>query len=300
MVSLFFLIKSSDWFVDSAEKIGLSLGISPFIIGVTVVAFGTSLPELASSVASVQMGSSEIVAGNVVGSNITNIFLIIGVTAFVGKGIKMKYNIIDMDIPLLIISSFFLWLFMRDGQIGVLEIILLLGGLVVFLFNSFGNGKEDEPEEKIKVKAKTYLILAASGILIYFSSEYTVIGLKGIAETLAIKKEIVSLGALALGTSLPELVVSISAIRRNNHGIAVGNVLGSNIFNSYAVIGIASLFGPLNITSDITEFSIPVMIAATILFSFMSISGKIGRWEGFMLLLLYVYFIRELTFLAPA
>jgi len=244
------------------------------------------------------MGSSEIVAGNVVGSNITNILLIIGTTAFVGKGIKMKYNIIDMDIPLLIISSFFLWLFTKDGSISVFEIVLLLGALVVFLVNSF-NSSEKKQEDRIKVKAQTYLILVASGVLIYFSSEYTVLGLKGIADTLDIKKEIISLGALALGTSLPELVVSIAAIRRNNHGIAVGNVLGSNIFNTYAVIGIASLFGPLKITPDITNFSIPVMLAATILFSFMSISGKIGRWEGFMLLLLYVYFIRELTLLAP-
>jgi cation:H+ antiporter len=298
-VSLFFLIKASDWFVTSAEKIGLNLGVSPFIIGVTVVAFGTSLPELASSIASVQMGSSEIVAGNVIGSNITNILLIIGTTAFVGKGIKMKYNIIDMDIPLLIISSFFLWLFMRDGHIGILEVIILLAGLVVFLFNSFGN-KEEKTTEKIRVKPLTYFLLVLSGALIYFSSEYTVLGLRGIAETLSIKNEIVSLGALALGTSLPELVVSVAAIRRNNHGIAVGNVLGSNIFNSYAVIGISAFFGPLKITEDITQFSIPVMLAATILFAFMSISGKIGRWEGFMLLLFYVYFIRELTLLAPA
>jgi cation:H+ antiporter len=103
-----------------------------------------------------------------------------------------------------------------------------------------------------------------------------------------------------LGTSLPELVVSVAAIRRNNHSIAVGNVLGSNIFNSYAVVGIASLFGPLTITEDITNFSIPFMIGVTILFAFMSISGKIGKWEGLMLLLLYVYFISELTTLAPA
>jgi cation:H+ antiporter len=298
VVSLFVLIKSSDWFVASAEKIGLSLGISPFIIGVTVVAFGTSLPELASSIASVQMGSSEIVAGNVVGSNITNILLIIGITAFLGKGIKMKYNIIDKDIPLLIISAFFIWLFSRDASISILETILLLAGLVIFLISSFNNGEEPE-EEKTKVKPITYILLVIGGVLIYFSSEYTVIGLKGIAETMAIKKEIISLGALALGTSLPELVVSVAAIRRNNHGIAVGNVLGSNIFNSYAVVGIASLFGPLTITPDITQFSIPIMLAATILFSFMSISGKIGKWEGFMLLLLYVYFIRELTLLAP-
>jgi cation:H+ antiporter len=200
VVSLFFLIKSSDWFVAAAEKIGLSLGISPFVIGVTVVAFGTSLPELASSIASVQMGSSEIVAGNVVGSNITNILLVIGITAFVGNGIKMKYNIIDMDIPLLIISAFFLWLFTKDGNISILEIILLLGALVVFLFNSFNND-EQENEKTAKVKPLTYLILLGGGVLIYFSSEYTVYGLRGIAQTLEVKEEIISLGALGYFTA---------------------------------------------------------------------------------------------------
>jgi len=297
-VSLFVLIKSSDWFVASAEKIGLSFGISPFIIGVTVVAFGTSLPELASSIAAVNMGSSEIVAGNVIGSNITNILLIIGTTAFVGKGIRIDHDIMDKDIPFLLISAVLLWFCMMSGSVSGIETILLLAGLVIFILNSFHNG-EEKGEKTARVKPFTYLVLVIGGILIYFSSEYTVYGLKGIAETLQIKKEIISLGALALGTSLPELVVSVSAIRRNNHGIAVGNVLGSNIFNTYAVVGISSLFGSLTITPDILEFSIPVMLAVTILFAFISMSRKIGRWEGLMLLLMYVYFIFELTNRAP-
>ena len=299
VVSLGVLIKSSDWFVGAAEKIGLSLGVSPFIIGVTVVAFGTSLPELASSIAAVEMGSSEIVAGNVIGSNITNILLIIGVTAFLGNGITMEYDIIDSDIPLLVISALAVWLFMSSGSLSILEIILLLSGLVVFLFHSFRDGYSRNPGQE-KLRLKTVLILLAGGILIYFSSEYTVFGLKGIADSLDIKKEVISLGALALGTSLPELVVSVAAIRRKNSGIAVGNVLGSNIFNSYAVLGISSLFGPLLITKDILDFSIPMLLGVTILFSIMSISGRIAKWEGFMLILIYVYFIGELTSIAPA
>jgi len=293
------LIKSSDWFVGAAEKIGLSLGVSPFIIGVTVVAFGTSLPELASSIAAVEMGSSEIVAGNVIGSNITNILLIIGVTAFLGNGITIEYDIIDSDIPLLVISALAVWLFMSSGSLSILEIILLLSGLVVFLFHSFRDGYSRNPSQE-KLRLKTVLMLLAGGILIYFSSEYTVFGLKGIADSLDIKKEVISLGALALGTSLPELVVSVAAIRRKNSGIAVGNVLGSNIFNSYAVLGISSLFGPLVITKDILDFSIPMLLGVTILFSIMSISGRIAKWEGFMLILIYVYFIGELTSIAPA
>jgi len=235
----------------------------------------------------------------VIGSNITNILLIIGVTAFVSKGIKLKYDIMDMDMPLLLISSVLLGMFMMNGSISYVETALLLIALVVFLFNSFKNGEKNE-EKTEKVKPLTFIILAIAGVAIYFSSKYTVFGLEGIATNLEIKKEIISLGALALGTSLPELVVSVAAIRRNNAGIAVGNVLGSNIFNSYAVVGIASMFGPLNITEDTIHFSIPIMIAITFLFAFMNISRKISRWEGFMLLVIYVYYIYELTNLAPA
>lgn len=204
----------------------------------------------------------------------------------------------DMDIPLLVVSAVILWLFMMDGSISPFETVLLLIGLFVFIFNSFNNG-EEKNERTEKVKPITYILLVLGGVLIYFSSEYTVYGLKGIATTLQVKKEIISLGALALGTSLPELVVSVAAIRRNNHGIAYGNVLGSNIFNTYAVVGISSIFGPLNITPDIIQFSIPFMLAVTGVFAIMSFSKKIGRWEGFMLLLMYVYFIYELTNLAP-
>ena len=142
--SLVVLLKGSDWFVDSAEEIGLSMGISPFLIGVTIVAFGTSLPELAASIASVLADDSKIVVGNVVGSNITNIALVLGLTALVAKEIKLEYNIWHIDMPYLWGSAFFLWLALKDLHLSLGEAILFLGGIGIFLAYSFkqsdGNG----------------------------------------------------------------------------------------------------------------------------------------------------------------
>ncbi|HKK80524.1 MAG TPA: hypothetical protein VJ933_12890, partial [Phaeodactylibacter sp.] len=144
VLSLAVLLKASDWFIDSAERIGLSLGISPFIIGVTIVAFGTSLPELATSIASVFSGESEIVIGNVVGSNITNIALVLGLAAVVVKKIELEYNIWHIDMPYLWGSAFLLWLALRDLHFSLFEGILFTLGIIIFLAYSFQSQQEEE------------------------------------------------------------------------------------------------------------------------------------------------------------
>ena len=298
IVSLAFLIKSSDVFVTAAEKIGLALGVSPFIIGVTIIAFGTSLPELATSIASVYAGSSQIVIGNVVGSNITNILLVIGVVAIIGNGINLNYNIMEIDMPLLIGSALLLWFTLMDGKIDYFDVALFLVALSIFLMYSIKK-KRAKIENGEKLKLSYFLFLIAGGILIYFSADFVIYGLKGIAEIMKIDESIISLGALALGTSLPELVVSLAAIARKNHSIAVGNVVGSNIFNTYGVLGITSLFGSLKIPKVIMETSIPMMVGITIMFGFVMALRKVSKWEGYMLLVFYVFFLYSLYKIAP-
>ncbi len=299
IVSLAFLIKASDMFVSSAEKIGLALGVSPFIIGVTIVAFGTSLPELATSIASVYAGSSQIVIGNVVGSNITNILLIIGVVAIVGGGINLDYNIMEIDMPLLLSSAFLMWFTLMDGHLDYFEVGLYIVALGVFLLYSIKKKRIlVADDDELKVSYFLYLLLA--GIIIYFSADYVIYGLKGIAEFMKIDESVISLGALALGTSLPELVVSLAAIARKNHSIAVGNVVGSNIFNTYGVLGVSSLFGTLAIPKVILQVSIPMMVGITVLFGFVMALRKVSKWEGYMLLILYLFFLYSLTKIAPA
>ena len=292
VVSLVVLLYASDKFVDSAESIGLSIGISPFIIGVTIVAFGTSLPELATSIVSVLEGSSEVVIGNVVGSNITNIFLILGITAFIGKDIKLDFDVMDIDMPLLFGSAFLMYFVLRDLHFSNFETGLFLLALVIFLINSF-KGDKAEYENRPRYKKRDIIILIGSGALVYLGATYTIFALKEIAIYADISPHIIALTLIALGTSLPELVVSLAAVRKGKHAMAVGNVLGSNIFNTYAVMGIASFFGELTIPAAIMEFEMGIMIIATILFGVMCLGGRVSRWEGAMLVVFYIYFIGE-------
>ncbi len=292
IVSLAVLLYASDKFIESAEKIGLSLGISPFIIGVTIVAFGTSLPELAASIASVYSGTSEIVVGNAVGSNITNILLVLGLTCLVGRGIHLDFDIWDTDMPLLLGSAFLLYFTLMDGNLSLIEGVLYILALVVFLLNSvFGNDEESENGEKIN--ALDFLFLIAGGIAVFVSAKYVILGIEGVSKLAGISPEVISLTFVALGTSLPEVVVSISAARKGKHAIAVGNVLGSNIFNTYAVMAIPSFLGELVIPQGVLNFSIPFMIVMTLIFGAMTFSRKMGRWEGCLLLIFYIFYIAQ-------
>lgn len=292
VVSLAFLLFCSDKFIESAEKIGLSLGISPFIIGVTIVAFGTSLPELAASIASVYSGTSEIVVGNVVGSNITNILLVLGLTAMVGKKIVLDFDVWDVDMPLLIGSSFLLMFTLYDGQLTLIESCLYLAALVGFLINSV-TGNHDNSLETEKVDLRDVAFLIFGGIGVFVGAKYTIFGIEEISKLAGISPEVISLTFVALGTSLPEVVVSISAAKKGKHAIAVGNVLGSNIFNSYAVMAIPSLLGELAIPDNVIAFSLPFMVAMTVLFGAITLSKRIGKWEGLLLLILYTFYIAE-------
>jgi len=293
IVSLFALLKASDFFVEAAEKIGLSLGIPPFIIGVTIVAFGTSLPELASSVEAVLMNDSKIVIGNVVGSNIANIALVLGLVAVVGKQVKVNEHIMNVDIPILVTSAFLLWFVVHDQHVSYFEAFLLLAALVIFLVYSLNND-DGEETEKTQIGWKSIVLLILTGVIIKFSAEYTIKSISRLSELMGIGSEVIAQSFVALGTSLPEVFVSLAAIRKGKTDMAVGNILGSNIFNTYAVIGIPALVGNLIIPENMLSFGLPYMIALTLIFAVMCISKKISRWEGMMLLLFYAFFMVEL------
>lgn len=300
IVSIGILVKSSDWFVDSAEEIGLSFGISPFIIGVTIVAFGTSLPELAASVAAVLAGNTEIVIGNVVGSNVANICLVLGIVAVLSKSIKMDTRIIDLDMPILFASTFLLYFVVSDQKVVWWEGIFLLIGLVIFLANSFGptepsGALDEEKEDKTTVKPRTYAMLVVGGIFVWLSATMVITAIQFLSEYAGISSEIIAVTFVAIGTSLPEIVVSITAARKGNAAMAIGNVLGSNIFNTFAVMGIPALISTLVIPDTIMSFGMPFMIVVTLLFTVITITSKITRWEGYIFLLLYAYFMTQLV-----
>lgn len=310
ILTLAALIKSADIFTDYAEKIGLHFRIPPFIIGVTIIALGTSLPELASSVAAVLDGHSEIVVGNVVGSNMANILLVLAITAIVGKHLFVDKDIINIDLPILLGSSIFLFLSTLDGEFGMFEGILGVLMLATYLiYNAKSNRNIDPLEKKKLVKEKKevkedekkghlptkYIIfLLLSGISLYFSAKYLVTSVEGIATLLNTSTDIIALSLVAIGTSLPELVVSIVAIKKGKADIAIGNVTGSNIFNALGVMGIPALFGTLTIPPDIIAFSIPALLFTTILYLFVTMDKQVSQWEGITMLLLYIAFMGKI------
>ncbi len=292
VVALGVLLKASDWFIDSAEEIGLALGISPFIIGVTIVAFGTSLPELATSIASVYAGDSTIVIGNVVGSNITNIALVLGLVAVSVKYFELDYNIWHIDMPFLWGSAFLLYFAVFDGDFTLFEAALFMVGIVLFLSYSFKSNNGEEVE-KVKASGKSYAMLIIGGLLVWLGADYTIEAISELAKMADIDPAVIALTAVALGTSLPEVIVSINAAKKGKTSMAVGNILGSNIFNTYVVMGLSRFFGELEVSTSIISFSLPIMVAVTILLGVIGNNKKITRWEGLLLLLFYVFYFVE-------
>ncbi|MAE42916.1 conjugal transfer protein TraR [Candidatus Woesearchaeota archaeon] len=305
VISLFVLIKASSYFTNSAEKIGLYFGMPAFIIGVTIVAIGTSMPELISSIFAVLKNSSEIVVGNVIGSNIANIFFILAIAAIIGKKLKITYGILHVDLPILVGSAFLFALMIWDGIFTLPEALLLILGIVIYFLYTLSLEKEHEDVEikkemkkeltrKKRLDAKTIAVLAVSAVFIYIGAKYTIEAVINLSEIFSLGKEIIAASAVALGTSLPELTVSIIAARKGKPEIAVGNVLGSNIFNTFVVMGVPALFGTLIIPQNIITFALPMMLVATLLFFFIAQEKEVTKWEGYLLLLFYVFFIGKL------
>ena len=250
----------------AAEQAGKALRMPPFLVGVVLVGFGTSLPELVSSVMAVYAGSSEIVIGNVIGSNITNILLILGLAGVIGGTFYVKTDLLKFDLPVLLVSAFVLSLMVQDQQFSTGEGIICLLMLGIYLVAMLRSERQD-PEESTPTKAtaRTWVLLIASPLFIFLGAKYTVDSVIAIAEIVQIGVYVIAMSAVALGTSLPEIVVAITAARRGQSEIVVGNIMGSNIFNTLGVMGIPSLLGQLTIPERVVHFSVPVFLAATMI-----------------------------------
>jgi len=302
---IYILIRSSDKFTDAAEELGLALGISPFIVGVTIVSIGTSLPELISSIVAVVQGSSQIVVGNVIGSNITNIFLILGLAALIGRRMRLTRELIHVDLPFLIGSAFLFTIMVWDGVFTAGEAVLSLLAFVAYLIYVIQTEKRADKEirsemkkelrHRPKIRANTIGKLAFTALLIYISAHLTITAVIQFSSITNIGTEIIALTAVALGTSLPELMVTISAARKGKPEMAVGNILGSNIFNTLLVMGIPAFIGSIFIPKSILYFGLPIMLIATLLFFFSTQDRDITRWEGILLLIFYILFITKVV-----
>ena len=293
---------ASGWFTAAAERIGLALGLPSFLVGVTIVAFGTSLPELVSSVLAVLHGASEIVAGNVVGSNVTNLLLILGLAAVLGGHLRVRYELVSVDLPFLAGSAFFLALVLWNGQVSRPEGALCLVGIGLYVWYAVASKAPLDAELEALERAlaqeprwlRSSLILLGSGVVIYFGADYTVAAVIEIGALLGIGREVIAASAVALGTSLPEVAVTVVAARRGQPELAVGNVLGSNIFNAFGIIGVSALVGPLAVPPTILDFALPMMVVATLLAFFMIMEKEMTKWEGWLAILFYAYFLGAL------
>jgi len=305
VISLAVLLKSSNYFTEAAEKIGLKLGMPAFIVGVTIVAFGTSLPEFISSLFALSSNSSEIIVGNVVGSNIANILLIIGVVAIISKKIKTDYDIWKVDLPIFFASALFVLMTCYDGVFNFWEGILGIAGVIIYLSFAAISSQTETPKmkkelldeaEELKKEGLLYNfgILMLAGLFIFLGAKFIIDSVINVSSILNIGKDIIAISAVAIGTSLPELMVGISAARRGNASMAFGNVIGSNIFNSFAVLGVPALFGAILVPTSLIRFSIPVMIGISILYFFMIQDREITIWEGMILLLTYILYLAKI------
>lgn len=306
VVSLIVLIKASESFTIAAEKIGLFFGIPAFITGVVIVSLGTTLPELISSIIAVNQGASEIVIGTVLGSNITNVFLILGVTAIVAKKLNLFYELIHVDLPIFTASAFLAGMMILDGILTFGEAVLLVGGFLIYVFYTIATRKQHKKyklENSIRKPKKLHLkipiTLIITSIFIFIAAKYTVDSLVQLSSILDIGKEIIAASALAIGTSLPELMVGICAAREGNAEMAVGNVLGANIFNAFAVFGISGLFGALVVPAEMLSLGLPVLLVgimflSALLYFFITLDKEITRWEGWILIIFYLFFLAKL------
>lgn len=318
IISLVALIKGADWFLESAEKIGLALGLSPFIIGVTIVALGTSLPELFSSLVASFRGVTEIVVANALGSNIANILLVVGISSILAKKLTASKSLIDLDAPLLAISTVLALGILADKKVVFIEAVILVLGYFIYLLYTItyredqkvSKGKKFLPDkikkrkrilsplsfkkQRPKISLKTFSILILGGLGLFFGAKYLIESIVELSSLLNIAAGVISITAVAFGTSLPELVVSTKAALKGKPEVALGNIFGSNVFNILLVIGIPGLFNNLILDQQTFLFGLPALGLVTILFVISVISRRIHAWEGAMYLLVYLFFIIKL------
>ncbi len=300
------LIKCADIFVDSASDVAIHFNLSKMFIGLTIVSFGTSAPEFAVSVKSIVSGSGDIVLGNVIGSNILNILLILGVSSLV-HSLAVKDNTVKKEIPITLLLTSLLIVVLGDSMFdrgtnsftrgdGIV-ILLCFSIFIYYLFTQMKNKIKDDDEPKHGLLISFILtIISIIGIIV--GSNFVVESSSYIASTLGVSEKMIALTIVALGTSLPELVTSIVATKKGSYDIAIGNVVGSNIFNIGIVLGVpVTLFGGFN-NYSINVVDLMALLTATILLLLCAFTGyKIEKKEGILFILVFIIYYSYVIFI---
>ena len=291
----FLLTKGADYFIENSASFAEEKGISPHVIGVTIVAFGTSLPELLVSVISSYQDYNDLALGNIVGSNISNIGLVLAVSTFIFYYVLGTYIVpeknANSDSYVMVLAVFLLFFFARDNLISVSE------GLIFFLLYLFYiywlyKRSSNEPVEEVEESTSfTFLLGGLIGLL--FGAQITVNAAVSIAEAMGVSEIVIGLSVVAIGTSLPELAGTVSAARMGHKEIAVGNVIGSNIANIFLVMGVLAMINPIAVEQFVIERTLPLLILLTIA-TFVMIRIPLTRLGGTILFSFFLLFLYQL------
>ena len=299
---LFVLILGGDFLVKGSTSLALRMRLSPLVVGLTIVAFGTSSPELLVSINAALAGSPDLTMGNVIGSNICNLALVLGVSAII-RPIRVNTDSIKIDWPMTMGSSVLLYFLVREGLLKSFEGVLFIGLLVaytVFVIRksrkenhrpAIESGSELSKNGSAKLLTRDLVLIILGCVGLFYGSDWFVEGAKGLAEQLGVQERVIGITVLALGTSLPELVTAAIASFKNQTDLALGNLMGSNIFNILSILGITSIIKEIVVSDIILNTDMVWMLGITLLILPMMVHKReVGRYEGVVLLLIYGYY----------
>jgi cation:H+ antiporter len=307
VIGFVLLISGANILVEGSASIAKKLNISSIVIGLTIVAFGTSAPEFIVNIFASVQGNTDIAIGNIIGSNISNILLILGVSSIIYP-LATQENTVWKEIPLSLLAAILLGVMVNDTLIdggtfsGLTRIdgIVFLSFFIIFLYYTFGISKVSGENTDLEIKEMSYLkssLYVAGGLLgLVFGGKWIVDGAIKIAEGFNVSQSLIGLTVVAIGTSLPELATSAVAAYKKQSDIAIGNVVGSNIFNIFWILGLSAVINPLPFSKDSVIDIIMTIVASLILFLIMFIGKKhtVERWQGVIMILIYIGYVAYL------
>lgn len=290
LIGFVLLIKGADYFVEGSSSLAKIMKIPAVIIGLTIVAMGTSAPEASVSINAALAGNNDIAISNVIGSNIFNGMVVVGVCAFLQK-FKVNEDISKRDLPINIIISIILCLMIMDGTLSRLEGIILLIGMVAFIgmmVHAALKNREDGDEIKTLSLPMSIVYMIGGLIAVIFGGDMVVDGATAIATMFGLSQNFIGLTIVAVGTSLPELVTSIVATKKGESALALGNAVGSNIFNILFILGFSAVISPLSVLGESLVDGMIMVATGVLLFLFAKTKGEMDKKEGILCVLIYV------------
>ena len=295
-IGFFMLVKGADYFVDGAAGIATKFGIPQLVVGLTIVAMGTSAPEAAVSITGAMSGAADIAVGNIVGSNILNILIILGITGVIAT-VAVQKSTLFVEIPfMLFVTVVLIFLGLSGNELTFVEGIIFWVLFIVYLIYLYVLAKKGTDEEKTEDRAvwKLILFILIGGAVVVWGANISVNAATAIAQAIGISEKFIGLTIVALGTSLPELVASVTAARKGNADIAIGNIVGSNIFNILFVLGTSALIVPVPYEASFLFDGIIAIAAGVILWLATIRKKSLGRVWGIIMLLCYAAYVAYL------